>query len=849
MERFNYPEKSLAHTSLRHDLPPALRRTGLPLNPITVPPRFPLQWRGHWISHPNGAQTDIVVGPIQPPLPPHPFHRVEFATTVELPTPVTHAPCRVSADSRYVLTVGGAVVGRGPVRSQADRLHYDEYDLAEFLVPGPNRIELLVTYYGQPNPFWAPARSGAGFGNQAVAVFEARIGDFWLATDESWTARELGEWSAPTDLGADARLPLEAFDATAPPREAVPALVQTVKHMGGLARSQPPTMPYGRMLPRPIGALSEKNVHAKSMSSVDQLETDVLTAGAPIRRIGEIFERHQQYRTQNYTPRDVLTVKPHSPVIIEVDMGEIVAGRVNYLVDSEHSVTVRVALLEKAFGYESDSGEAHVAGSMMRSEPGKSKFEAIEVNGFRYALLLVESTEPTRFSLEQFDVDEFLYALAGDHFFTSADAQINELYRAGRRTVELNSHDAFIDCPTREQRAWAGDAYVHAITHLTCSDDWRLVRRSLELGDSPRSDGLLPMAASGDVEFIDNITIPDWSLYWIHGLSLYYRYSGDTAFVHARIPSVQRILRWFLAYKIEDRNLIGHLPEWVLTDWSAVFLDGCSSIVNGLLGRALLEFAELSEAIGNNGDARWARDEYDSLCIGFETFWDEERGVYIDHVDGKNAPDACSQMGQAAAVVSGFAPAERYSALTKALSDEDATVYRNWIGGASGYSKERRLMHLQGRQEIDWDTRTQITRAEPFGQAMVHEALGRMNAMEPLLTSVRHWSELLWEGNSTFAECWGFGTPCHGWSSSPTSALITNILGIRPAEPGYRSAVVAPRYDLLPALSGSCPTPFGAIRLKCTESTITVHSPVPVSFRRPGGDVERLAAGSHELAP
>ncbi|MCD2115150.1 hypothetical protein LQ384_29225, partial [Rhodococcus rhodochrous] len=81
--------------------------------------------------------------------------------------------------------MGGEVVGRGPVRSQADRLHYDEYDLAEFLVPGPNRIELLVTYYGQPNPFWAPARSGAGFGNQAVAVLEARIGDIWLATDES----------------------------------------------------------------------------------------------------------------------------------------------------------------------------------------------------------------------------------------------------------------------------------------------------------------------------------------------------------------------------------------------------------------------------------------------------------------------------------------------------------------------------------------------------------------------------------------------------------------------------------------------------------------------------------------
>ncbi|NTW20439.1 MAG: hypothetical protein HGA42_12940, partial [Nostocales cyanobacterium W4_Combined_metabat2_030] len=40
----------------------------------------------------------------------------------------------------------------------------------------------------------------------------------------------------------------------------------------------------------------------------------------------------------------------------------------------------------------------------------------------------------------------------------SDDPGLDALYRAGVRTVQLNSLDSYIDCPTREQRAWVGDA-------------------------------------------------------------------------------------------------------------------------------------------------------------------------------------------------------------------------------------------------------------------------------------------------------------------------------------------------------------------------------------------------------
>ncbi len=82
---------------------------------------------------------------------------------------------------------------------------------------------------------------------------------------------------------------------------------------------------------------------------------------------------------------------------------------------------------------------------------------------------------------------------------------------------QLNSFDAYTDCPTREQRAWVGDGVVHQLVDLTTNNDWGLARNYVELGNSPRSDGILPMSVVGDIEAGGGLTIPDWSLSWLHG--------------------------------------------------------------------------------------------------------------------------------------------------------------------------------------------------------------------------------------------------------------------------------------------------------------------------------------------
>ncbi len=127
-------------------------------------------------------------------------------------------------------------------------------------------------------------------------------------------------------------------------------------------------------------------------------------------------------------------------------------------------------------------------------------------------------------TINQIAVRELIYPWTPGASFECSDPELNRIYTAGVRTVNLNSHDAFIDCPTREQRAWVGDSVVHQMVHLTTNQDWRLAWQYLNLGNSPRSDGILPMSVAGEIEFSGGMTIPDWTLHWVHGVYNLYRF-------------------------------------------------------------------------------------------------------------------------------------------------------------------------------------------------------------------------------------------------------------------------------------------------------------------------------------
>lgn len=828
--------------------------------PIT-PRDFPeIRWRGHWIWVPEE--------PVQPS---RPFaangnssgkesHGL-FRKTFRLEQVPDRAPARVTADSRYALVVNGQEVFRGPIRSQPRRLYYDLFDLAPYLRPGQNVIAVYVKYYGLPNAYWMPAPANMTLGKTGVLVFEANLGEAgWLVSDDTWKARKAKAWSDEWRSGltnpVGGGIPVEVFDARRFPdrwRDAdfddgdwgaaqlVPAM-----HIGGFARTQPPTDPYGPLFPRPIARLGGELRRPASVR-IEILAGQVDSAiGSPVRRVEAAINLPVSATSLANTLPLTVDVSAGGAVRLVVDMGRIVSGHVEFEIDGPAGIVLDLSYVEEPITRAVGAFGTH-AGTRYIARGERDRFQAFDSNGFRYAYVLVHGV-PGRVTLKHFAVQEHLYPWQPGADFTCGDEELNRIFRAGIRTVQLNSHDAFLDCPTREQRAWVGDGVVHQMVHLATNCEWRLAWHYLTLGNSPRSDGMLPMSVAGDIEMGGGLTIPDWALHWVHGVYNCYRFSGDRDTIKSLLPTAERVLRWYAPYQTSS-GVLKDVVEWNLVDWSSVSTEDTSSLLTALWARGLREFAEMAAWLEERSSQRWAEERYEKVRAGFEVFWDEARGSYVDHVKGGERRPEMSQIAGALAIVSGLAPEARWRRIVDTITDPTRLVVRSWTGGGEGdYSLQKMQKQFQGIYEIDWDAEQQIVLAEPFMSYVVHDAVALAGRGDRLPDLYRRWSEFLANGYDTIGECWGWGTHVHGWSCTPTRDMIFYTLGVTPAEPGYGRARVAPRLGRLSWARGSVPTPYGLISVAVTAESVTVDSPVPFILDLDGRPSRPLPPGRHEVS-
>jgi alpha-L-rhamnosidase len=180
------------------------------------------------------------------------------------------------------------------------------------------------------------------------------------------------------------------------------------------------------------------------------------------------------------------------------------------------------------------------------------------------------------------------------------------------------------------------------------------------------------------------------------------------------------------------------------------------------------------------------------------------------------------------------------------MTDSDRLVVRSRVGSEKGgYDPERFAQQMRGLPPIDWDTEREMVIAEPFFSYAEHEAVVRAGRAELLIDLVRRWKEFLVDGYDTFGECWGWGTPVHGWSSTPTRDLIWYVLGVTAAEPGYRRVRIATRLGRLREAAGAVPTPHGYVEVRVADSEAEIDSPVAIIVVSEDGTETELAAGQH----
>jgi hypothetical protein len=721
-------------------------------------------------------------------------------------------PARFTADSRFVLYVNGAEVARGPSRSIPERLAYSETDLAPHLRSGKNVIAVVVRFYGRPGPWWRPAAGTLQLGYGSFA-FEAPA--IAIASDASWkghSAPYRREVPAPPMLPVP---PIEIFDArddesgwTTVDFDDSNWPSAVILAAGTLAanRTRIPVEPFTAPELDDIAPLTQIPVAFRETARCQiaaSTDDDPIAAYRNPKTQTDSGDLMIAYETAETLATPWVEVKGPAGSMVDIYVGE----------DLRDDGSVEIRPRQYASRY------------ILNGETSQ-RFEGFEAVGFRHATVIARGGA----QVQNAGATERRYPRSGGASFVCDDERLNEIWRVGARTLDLCSTDAFLDCPGREQRAWLGDSYVHALLTYVSNTDWRLVRRHLRIcAHSQRGDGLLAMVAVGDFS-ISSTTIPDYSLHWIRALARYFEYSGDAQLIRELAPTALEVLAAFERYRACD-GLIRGMPGWIFIDWAMTQKSEIVGALDALYVAALDDFAMLAERVLE--DFRTSIDlraRANRTREAFQMLWDAERGVYVDAADSRSPLRRVSQQTNAIAIVSGCASRDRWDQILKNILDEERLKITPTIS-------DDRVPYISQRMNpadyMKFDEESDIVAAQPFFCSILHDAVVRAGRRDLIPDLCLKWWPQIEKGNTTFEEYWsgptGDASRCHAWSATPTYDLSTHVLGVGPAEPGYGKAEIRPRFGILKKLSGLVPTPHGMIEISLErDAGGTIHLPAGI---------------------
>jgi len=422
-------------------------------------------------------------------------------------------------------------------------------------------------------------------------------------------------------------------------------------------------------------------------------------------------------------------------------------------------------------------------------------------------------------------------------YFVSSDDQLNKIWYAGAYTAQLDMVPAgspdgglqpvIFDGAKRDRLVWLGDLAQTIPTIATSlgGNGAEYVKQSLALFARYQNpaDGFVPglSLASGPA-------LPysaSYSTDYVIELGMYYRYTGDLAFVQEQFPIMQKELAY-------DRSLVDSstglltIPRTDATkpqvgcDWNFPY-DGCKSGAvteyNAIYYRALTEGAHLADALGQHDLATQYRQQASNLATAINArLFNITTGIYdiSDSLRGGVAQDA-----NAMAILYGVAPADRVSHILDTLKQKLWTAR-----GSMPFSADTGFAPIISPYISGFDV------AARFASGDTGDALTLLrNEWGPMVAPGPQYSGAFWEKVNADGTVGGDYSLAHGWSSGPTSALTGYLLGIQAIDRGYQTWSIAPHPGDVAWAQGQVPTGYGAISVKWAQdrSSFTMNAGVP----------------------
>lgn len=746
-----------------------------------------------------------------------------FRRRFELESVPTTFPVFVTADSRYRFWVNGTRAGRGPLKGELERYHYECYDIAALLRSGANVIAAEVHWFGLDAPNSEIHSGYAGLVFQGPEEAGIDTPDGWLVENDRATTPDKRRYvNALGFLGY-----LETIDARAYPH----GWLEPEFDDSGWGAAQRvidadvdpqwgELHPVWNLVPRDAPELVEEP-RRFVRTIVDMEPVD--------HRFGE-----RAPDEQCTGEADGWSLEPGESGEIVLDAGTLTTGFLELDLIGGAGREIEIV-----YGEQVQEADPPPGLRAIPKKPRRDELAGGAIRGYRDTVVL----DGSPMTYEPFHWRTFWFirisVTAADTAFTLRDARYrfttwpqelrarfdNDRDEAGRimeiswRTLQLCSHETFEDCPYYEQLHYIFDARIEAICSMVLAGETRLPRRSILLfRNSMRPDGLVHCRVPSRRAH----RLPYFALAWVLMVDDLWMYAGnpEIEFVRSNLVAVDGVLAWYRAW-LRDDGLVGSVPFWnpighryAEVRLSRAVAHGGSSFISGLYAMALDAAIRLHRHVGHEEDAaRWepTLDRVRSALL--EHCWESDRGVFAESPELRGRP--VSQHAQVTPILAGVG---------------DETLRRD-LGG--------RLFQDPVLATMEKPYAYYLSRAlEETGRFDRFDSELLVDYREMMDRNLTTWQEHAEPSRSD----------CHAWTSWPAADFLTAVLGIKPARPGFDEILIAPNpiYD---RAEGSMPTPVGPVHVVLRAAggrlALRVDAPAgrPVTVRLPGAPERHFPNG------
>ncbi|KAF8847178.1 Six-hairpin glycosidase [Acephala macrosclerotiorum] len=380
-----------------------------------------------------------------------------------------------------------------------------------------------------------------------------------------------------------------------------------------------------------------------------------------------------------------------------------------------------------------------------------------------------------------------------------------------------------VDGAKRDRQVWPGDMSVSLPSIFVSTNDLVSVQNSLNslLALQNASTGMLPYAGYPFNEL--GIVSFTYHLYSLIGISYYYQYSRDLAYLQSVWNHFTKGLAWSLSY-IDDSGMMNVTSA---ADWLRVGMGGHNIEANAILYYTLTQGISLAHILNDTtSTSKWTPIASTLKIAANKALWNPTTNLYTDNETTTLSP----QDGNAWAIKSNLTlSSEQNQAISTALKSRWGTY------GAPAP-----------------EAGTPLTISPFIGSFELEAHLLASDPNSALELIRRQWGFMLNDPrmtNSTFIE--GFSADgslhyapytndprvshAHGWSTGPTSLLSFYVAGIHLEEAGGKTWRIAPQMGDLVSVEAGFNTGLGWFENKIQATGGTNGAVTEMSFSTPVG--------------